>query len=214
MKLIDYDANGDQELIISLGSPSRGFAIINSTKNGLKVIKKVRPDELLVGSGLLYVGAVDYDRDGFDDVLAISPDGNTLKVQPFYNVGGVFDSGSMVIEKVEGINGILPYSMNISDWDADGFKDLIIPFKSGHIIAFTLTPATLVIDKLPIDLLSIDQIVFEDFDQDNFEDILILSTDLNLLSLVSGKSGNIDRIVEQMNEIPNGATFFNHSHGK
>ena len=32
----------------------------------------------------------------------------------------------MVIEKVEGINGILPYSMNISDWDADGFKDLII----------------------------------------------------------------------------------------
>ena len=208
MKLIDYDANGDQELIISLGSPFRGFAIINSTKNGLKVIKKVRPDELLVGSGLLYVGAVDYDRDGFDDVLAISPDGNTLKVQPFYNVGGVFDSGSMVIEKVEGINGILPYSMNISDWDADGFKDLIIPFKSGHIIAFTLTPATLVIDKLPIDLPSIDQIVYEDFDQDNFEDILILSTDLNLLSLVSGKSGNIDRIVEQMNEIPNGATPF------
>ena len=126
---------------------------------------------MLVGSGLLYVGAVDYDRDGFDDVLAISPDGNTLKVQPFYNVGGVFDSGSMVIEKVEGINGILPYSMNISDWDADGFKDLIIPFKSGHIIAFTLTPATLVIDKLPIDLPSIDQIVYEDFDQDNFEDI-------------------------------------------
>ena len=121
----------------------------------------------------------------------------------------------MVIEKVEGINGILPYSMNISDWDADGFKDLIIPFKSGHIIAFTLTPATLVIDKLPIDLLSIDQIVFEDFDQDNFEDILILSTDLNLLSLVSGKSGNIDRIVEQMNEIPNRCySFFNHSHGK
>ena len=34
----------------------------------------------------------------------------------------------LVIEKVEGINGILPYSMNIPDWDADGFKDLIIPF--------------------------------------------------------------------------------------
>ena len=49
------------------------------------------------------------------------------------------------------------------------------PFKSGHIIAFTLTPATLVIDKLPIDLPSIDQIVYEDFDQDNFEDILIFN---------------------------------------
>ena len=49
-------------LLISLGSPFRGFTVINSTESGLKIVKKVRPDELLVGSGLLYVGVGDYVR--------------------------------------------------------------------------------------------------------------------------------------------------------
>ena len=46
----------------------------------------MRPNELLVGSGLLYVGVVDYDGDGYDDVLALSPEGHTIKAQPFYNI--------------------------------------------------------------------------------------------------------------------------------
>ena len=40
------------------------------------------------------------------------------------------------------------------------------------------------------DLLSLDQIVFEDFDQDKIEDMLVLSTDLNSLFVVFGNSGN------------------------
>ena len=73
---------------------------------------------------------VDYDRDGFDDVLALSPDGNTIKAQPFYNIGGVFDSGPLVIEKLDGLNGLLPFSINLTDWDADGFSDVLVPFLS------------------------------------------------------------------------------------
>ena len=198
IQLFDHDSDGDQEIIISLGSPFRGFTVINSTESGLKIVKKVRPDELLVGSGLLYVGVVDYDRDGYDDVLALSPDGNTLKAQPFYNIGGVFDSGALIIEKLEGLNGILPYSIDRTDWDADGFKDIIVPFKSGHIVAFTLTPVTLVIDKLPFNSIPLSQVVFEDFNQDNFEDILMLSTDINSLSMVSGVSGNIEQYIDKI----------------
>ena len=82
-ELLDQDADGDQELVLALGSPFRGFAIVDSSPNGLSLTKKVRPDQLLVGSGLLYVGVVDYDGDGYDDVLALSPDGNTIKAQPF-----------------------------------------------------------------------------------------------------------------------------------
>ena len=71
-QLLDQDSDGDEEILLSLGSPFRGFAIINLIDGKLVITKKVRPDELLVGSGLLYVGVVDYDRDGFDDVLALS----------------------------------------------------------------------------------------------------------------------------------------------
>ena len=184
-QLLDQDSDGDQEILLSLGSPFRGFAVINLIDGKLSITKKVRPDELLVGSGLLYIGVVDYDRDGFDDVLALSPDGNTIKAQPFYNIGGVFDSGPLVIEKLEGLNGLLPFSINLTDWDADGFSDVLVPFKSGHLLAFTLTPATLVIDKVPISANSLTQIVLEDFNQDSFEDILMLSSDINSEKLLS-----------------------------
>ena len=187
-QLLDQDSDGDQEILLSLGSPFRGFAIINSIDDKLVITKKVRPDELLVGSGLLYVGVVDYDRDGFDDVLALSPDGNTIKAQPFYNIGGVFDSGPLVIEKLDGLNGLLPFSINLTDWDADGFFDVLAPFKSGHLLAFTLTPATLVIDKVPINANSLTQIALEDFNQDSFEDILMLSSDINSCLLYTSPS--------------------------
>ena len=95
-QLLDQDGDGDQELVLALGSPFRGFAIINSTSSGLSIEKKIRPDQLLVGSGLLYIGVVDYDYDGYEDIIALSQDGNTLKAQPFYNIGGVFASGHLI----------------------------------------------------------------------------------------------------------------------
>ena len=57
--MLDQDADGDQELVLSLGSPYRGFAILDLDSQGrLVIIKKIRPDELLVGSGLLYLSLI------------------------------------------------------------------------------------------------------------------------------------------------------------
>ena len=47
-QLLDQDADGDQEIVLSLGSPFRGFAVVNSNSGGLFLSKKVRPDQLLV----------------------------------------------------------------------------------------------------------------------------------------------------------------------
>jgi hypothetical protein len=201
-QLLDQDSDGDQEIVLALGSPFRGFAIVNSTNTGLSLTKKIRPDQLLVGSGLLYVGVVDYDGDGYDDVLALSPDGSTIKAQPFYNIGGVFDSGYLVRKQIDGLNGILSNSIQLTDWDADGFFDILVPFNSGDIIAFTLTPATLVIDEVPIKNGPLTQVSLEDFDQDTYEDILTLSSDINALTLVSGKNGESKQIKNAMRNIP------------
>lgn len=207
-ELLDQDADGDQELVLALGSPFRGFAIVDSSPNGLSLTKKVRPDQLLVGSGLLYVGVVDYDGDGYDDVLALSPDGNTIKAQPFYNIGGVFDSGHLVRKKIEGLNGILPYSIELTDWDSDGFFDVLAPFSSGDIVAFTLTPATLVIEDVPVTAGPLTQIVLEDINQDGYEDILTLSSDINSLTLISGKDGGLKGVENAMRHIPSDMQVF------
>ncbi len=201
-QLFDQDADGDQEIVMSLGSPFRGFAIIDSTPEGLSLTKKVRPDQLLVGSGLLYVGVVDYDSDGYGDIIALSPDGNTIKVQPFYNIGGVFDSGHLIRKKIDGLSGILPYSISLTDWDADGFFDVLVSFSSGDVLALTLTPATLVVEELPITTGPLTQVVVEDFNQDQYEDILLLSSDINSLTLLSGVDGGIEGVQNAMRNVP------------
>ena len=207
-QLLDQDADGDQEIVLALGSPFRGFAIVNSSPNGLSLTKKVRPDQLLVGSGLLYVGVVDYDGDGYDDVVALSPDGSTIKVQPFYNIGGVFDSGHLVRKKIDGINGILTYSIELTDWDSDGFFDILVSFSSGDILALTLTPATLVIEEVPIATGPLTQVSIEDFNQDGYEDILTLSSNINSLSLISGQDGIPKGVENAMRHIPSEMQVF------
>ena len=207
-QLLDYNADGDQEIVLALGSPFRGFAIVDSSPGGLSLVKKVRPDQLLVGSGLIYVGDVDYDGDGYEDVLALSPDGNTIKAQPFYNIGGVFDSGQLVRKKVDGLNGILPYSIELTDWDSDGFFDVLVSFSSGDIIAFTLTPATLVIDEVPVTVGPLSQVALEDYNQDSYEDILTLSSDINALTLISGKDGGLEGVENAMRHIPSAMQVF------
>ena len=207
-QLLDQDSDGDQELVLALGSPFRGFAIINSTATGLTIEKKIRPDQLLVGSGLLYIGVVDYDNDGYEDIIALSQDGNILKAQPFYNIGGVFDSGHLVKKEIMGLNRILPYSIGLTDWDSDGFFDLLFSFHSGDIVALTLTPATLVIDQVPLSLGPLTQVVMNDFNQDTYQDILTLSSDINSLTLLSGVDGGIDNVENAMRNIPSDFQIF------
>ena len=207
-QLLDQDADGEQEIVLSLGSPFRGFAILDSSPEGLSITKKIRPDQLLVGSGLLYVSALDYDYDGYDDIVAFSPDGNVIKAQPFYNIGGVFDSGHLVKKEVEGLSGILTYSLQLSDWDSDGFSDVLVPFNSGDIVAFTLTPATLVIDLLPISTGPLTQVSVADFNQDTYKDLLTLSAEINALTLISGKDGGISNIENAMRKVPSETQIF------
>ncbi len=207
--LLDQNNDGDQELVLSFGSPFRGFAFVDVNSQGqLVMTKKIRPDDLLVGSGLLYVAVLDYDNDGYEDLLAISPEGNVIKAQPFYNIGGVFDSGHLIRKKFDGINGILPHSFQLTDWDADGFKDVLAPFSSGDIIAFTLTPATLVVDRVPVQPGPLTQVEVADFNQDTFRDLLMLSADINALTLVSGKDGGIEGVRNAMSKVPEDMQVF------
>ena len=207
-QLLDYDADGEEEIVLSLGSPFRGFAVVNASPNGLSIIKKVRPNQLLVGSGLLYVAVLDYDHDGYDDILTFSPDGNILKAQPFYNIGGVFDSGHLVKKEIKGLKGILQNSLALTDWDSDGFSDILISFNSGDIVALTLTPATLVIENIPIATGPLTQITVADFNQDTYKDILTLSSEINSLTLVSGKDGGVNNIENAMRKVPSEIQVF------
>ena len=76
------------------------------------------------------------------------------------------------------------------------------------MIGFTLTPATLVVEEVPVNPGPLTQISIEDFNQDTYEDMLMLSSDINALTLVSGKDGGVEGVQNAMSNIPQNIQIF------
>ncbi len=190
--LLDYDNDGDQEIVAALGTPDRGFTLVDIDSTGKpQIVTRIYPKSMRSGSGFVFVAVVDYDRDGYDDLIGFTPEGNVLKAQAFYNVEGKFQPGETTTLTVDGLNRLLPLAVTEADWDADGFKDILLPFQSGHVLALTMTPETVVIDELPVDGGPLSDLNVADFDQNGYDDLLLVSGDMNLLTMVQGISGGV-----------------------
>ena len=185
--LIDLDNNNDQEILLSLGSPMRALALIDlDSENNLVMIESLEPTALKTGVGFVYGKSIDWNNDGYDEIISFSPEGNVLKIQPYYNRNGRLVLGDAKQEIITGINGLIPMSIIISDWDLDGFKDVLLPFQSGHVIAMTLSPATVAIDVLPIDAGPLSDMSVVDINLDNINDLFLVSGEMNMITMAIG----------------------------
>ncbi len=204
-----FDRDGDQkeELIVSLGSPRRSLAIIDYTDDGsLEVIEELAPPSLQSGSGFIYSAVVDYDRNGYDDIVAFSPEGNVIKTLPLYNSAGQLNAGEVEEFVIPGISGLLNHAIQISDWDSDGFRDVLLAFRSGHLLALTMTPLGIPVEMLGVEAGPLSDLNVADFTQDDIPDLLLVSGEMNMLTVVSGS----DELVEYFTiESENEAQIFN-----
>ncbi|HIC38420.1 MAG TPA: VCBS repeat-containing protein, partial [Candidatus Marinimicrobia bacterium] len=186
-ELLNRDGDDDQELVVSLGSPVRGLAIVDVNKDGqLFISNRLEPEAMRFGSGFVYVGVVDWNNDGFDDIISFSPEGNVMKAQPFFNKNGSFIQGEENYITVSGMNGFLNRSITITDWDADGFLDVIAPFQSGHLIALTLSQAGIDIDNIPNEAGPLSDVQIANFDHDTYTDLLLVSGEMNMMTVSFG----------------------------
>ena len=190
--LLDYDGDMDQELAVSLGSPLREIVILDLNDEGeWVIIQTVIPNGMRSGIGAIYVTAVDWNRDGFDEIIVFSPEGDVLRTQPFYNVGSELVMGDGQDTPIPGLDGLIPTAISITDWDKDGFTDVFIPFYNGDIVSMALTDDYLSIEKLPIDGGPLSEMRVADFNQDSYDDILLVSGDMNILTLASGSDDGL-----------------------
>ncbi|MFQ6605029.1 MAG: putative Ig domain-containing protein [Fidelibacterota bacterium] len=185
-QLLDVDGDGDQEIAASLGAPLRSVVLIDRHAEGdLYERTMIDPAIFRTGAGFVFVAALDYDRDFRDDIILFSPEGNVLKAQTFYNNEETFEPGPLVTKTIPGLDQLLPRKIVESDWDNDGFKDMLLPFKSGHLLALTPTPETTVIDQLSYDGGPLSDLNVGDFNQDKLDDLLLVSGAMNLMTLVA-----------------------------
>ena len=186
-ELLDRDNDDDQELLVSLGSPVRGLAVVDVNSDGeLEITTRLEPESMRFGSGFVYAGVVDWNRDGYDDIISFSPEGNVMKAQPFMNINGSFKQGAATHTTISGMNGFINRAVTIADWDADGFLDVITPFQSGHLIALTLSEAGIDIDNIPNEAGPLSDVKIGDFDHDTYKDLLLVSGEMNMITISFG----------------------------
>jgi len=187
--LMDYDGDMDQELAVSLGSPLREIIILDLNESGdWRVVQTLKLNGMRSGIGAIYVASTDWNRDGYDEVIALSPEGEILRTQPFYNLGGELVMGENQETPIPGLDGLISNSISKSDWDKDGAEDLLLPFYNGDIIALSLFDDFVSIEKLPVDGGPLSTIKIADFNQDSHDDLLLVSGDMNLLSINYGNT--------------------------
>lgn len=185
--LLDRDNDDDQELLVSLGSPVRGLAIVDINEEGqLEITTRLEPESMRFGSGFVYGGVVDFNHDGYDDIISFSPEGNVMKAQPFINKNGNFIETEAVAKTIPGMNGFINKSVALTDWDSDGFLDILVPFQSGHLVALTLSDAGLDIDEIENEAGPLSDFRVADFNHDGFSDLLLVSGEMNMITISFG----------------------------
>ncbi|MFQ6611591.1 MAG: putative Ig domain-containing protein [Fidelibacterota bacterium] len=190
--LTNIDGDMDQELVVSLGSPLREFTVLDLDQEGNWVVRQhLRPKGMRSGIGFIYITAVDWDRDGFDDLVGFSPEGDLLRTQAFYNLEGTLKAGEAMETPLPGLDGVLPRAIADADWDQDGFRDILLPFRNGDVIALTLSDESMAIEKLPVESGPLSDMKIADFNQDDFEDILLVSGEMNIITLSRGNENGL-----------------------
>ncbi len=150
--LMDYDGDMDQEVAISLGSPLREIAILDLNKdNEWRIVQTLKPNGMKSGVSAVYVSAVDWNRDGLDELVILSAEGEILRTQPFYNIDSELIMGKGQETPVPGLDGLIPTRVSVIDWNKDGRLDSVLPFYNGDLISLTLYGDYIDVVKLPVD---------------------------------------------------------------
>ncbi|MEE8437088.1 MAG: VCBS repeat-containing protein [Candidatus Neomarinimicrobiota bacterium] len=195
--LMDYDGDSDQEIIVSLGSPLREFRVLDLDEDGeWEIRQKIKPNGMRSGIGFLFAGITDWDRDGYDDVIGFSVEGNILRTQPYYNEGENLINGPGSDTQIPGMDGLIPQAITETDWDGDGFLDILLPFRNGMVLALTLSDGMLAVEKLPVESGPLSDLKIADFNQDGYDDLLLVSGELNIITLIKGTRSGLSEVPE------------------
>ena len=183
----DINGDGDAEIAAALGSPVRSVNILDvGVDSTLIITDQIRLPDFRTGIGSIYVKMLDYDWDGQSDLVVFSPVGSLIKSQVITQSNGLWNTGKVQINAFDGMDGFLPNATVVSDWDMDGFQDLLLPFQSGDVIALTPSYEALAVERLPLEPGPISDLKQADLNGDGFRDLLITSGETNLLSVVYG----------------------------
>jgi len=127
MKIIDWDNNGDSEIVMVMGSPNRNALIYDIKKNEFEVMEKIATDFVKNTFGLLLLSVGDFDSDDIDDLIIIS---NGIEPTSFQYL-----SNSSPQEVSFGNNGPIVFVAQPTDVNNDKIDDLLLLTGDGQLFS-------------------------------------------------------------------------------
>ncbi len=187
--VVDLNGDGKDEIAIALRGPESVITIVGiEENNGERVFNEILTfllSDFSSSAGDIHVAGVDFERDGLSDIIAFSPERNVLRVQTFFNSGGILNVGPNQLQRIPGMSNILSKSINQINLN-DDVDNILIPFQSGHIVSFSMTPSGIYVEELGIDAGPLSDLKHADFNQDGMHDLLLISGQQGVITVSYG----------------------------
>ena len=199
LDVVDLEGDGKEEVAIALTGPEAVVTVIGLSGGEERLFSEVQSfllQDFSTSAGDVHVAGVDFDRDGLTDLFAFSPERNILRIQSFFNSGGVLSAGPNLLHRVPGMSNVLTSSLTTLNWNSDDTDDVLIPFQSGHVISLTMIDQKIEVAELGIEAGPLSDLKHADFNQDGLTDLLLISGQQGIVTASYGTRMDTPRLNE------------------
>ncbi|UCH62118.1 MAG: VCBS repeat-containing protein [Fidelibacterota bacterium] len=173
MAVADLDNDGNDDLVVAIGSPDRMVLIAEWGPAGLQVYKELQIREMGSGPWPFDIALADLNGDLRTDILVI---GQGQIPEVFAYINGLDDfHATSVITTVSG--PLLPTTSATSDLNGDGQDEIILPHKDGSLTLVSLTGSALRGVALDTEIPNLLDLAAIDLDGDGTSEIVFLQAD-------------------------------------
>ncbi|MEE9464445.1 MAG: VCBS repeat-containing protein, partial [Candidatus Neomarinimicrobiota bacterium] len=169
----DLDNNGDDELVITVGSPDRMVLVADWRGQRLRAVQEFRPGSIISGSRSFSVVAADFNGDIRKDLLIISHD-DSPTLMAYINRRTDFRELSIANPPA---NPVLPAAITAGDLNGDGQEQVVLPHPDGSLTLVGMVGPRLSAERLDTVIDGLVDLAIFDFDRDDSDELLYLLSD-------------------------------------
>ena len=173
MAVADLDVDGNDELVIAIGSPDRMVLIADWGPTGLQVYKELKVRETVSGPWPFDVAVADLNGDLRTDILIVGQ-GRAPEMLAYIN--GRYDFHAMSVTTTAD-KPVIPATSASGDLNGDGQEEIILPHTDGSLTLVSMAGPALRGVALDAEIPNLLDLAAIDLDGDGTSEIIYLQAD-------------------------------------
>ncbi|MCH7520274.1 MAG: VCBS repeat-containing protein, partial [Candidatus Marinimicrobia bacterium] len=169
----DLDNDGDQELVIAMGSPDKMVLIADWEAGEFQIIEELRPGKVMRGAWPFSTAVADFNGDGRKDLLVMGH-GERPAVQAYLSGSTAFHEISVAATIGK---RILPGAVAAGDINGDGQEEVILPHSDGSLTLVSMAGSRLAAAALDTRIVGLVDLAIAELDGDAIAEMIYLQAD-------------------------------------